>query len=97
MLVHMFTLLHLMQKRGEQKNARGRKHIDRSKRSLITTTEIQIMMTQLHVWEERTSRPHLRGLRFALSCEQSCQVNHEGTVRHVSKSRINVIIWPITL
>lgn len=33
MLVHMFTLLHLMQKCGEQVNARGRKNIDRSKRS----------------------------------------------------------------
>lgn len=53
------------------------------------------MKMQPNVWEEQTSPPHLRGLRFTLSCVQSCQVNHEGTVRHVSKSRINVMIWPL--
>ena len=34
---------------------------------------------------------------FSLCCVQSCQLNHEGTVQRVSKSRINVIIWPIKL
>lgn len=95
MLVHMFNLLHLMQNCREQKNAGSTKNIGCSKRLLSQLQNSKLWRCILMLG--RTSPPYLQDLRFALSCVQSCQENHEGTVRHVSKSKINVIIWPITL
>lgn len=54
---------------------------------------------QPHIWKDKASTNHLHIPHFfsSLCCVQSCQLNHEGTVQRVSKSRINVIIWPIKL
>lgn len=46
---------------------------------------------------QQTSANYLYNRHFSLCCVQSCQLNHEGTVECVSKSRINVMIWPIKL
>lgn len=46
---------------------------------------------------DKTSANHLHNPHFSLCCVQSCQLNHEETVQCVSKSRINVMIWPIKL
>lgn len=54
----------------------------------IRNTEIRIMKMQPRVWEDKTS--HLRGPCFALSCVQSCQLDHEGTVRRVKNQCNNM-------
>lgn len=52
---------------------------------------------QQRISTDKTSANQLYNPQFSFCCVQSCQLNHEGTVQCVSKSRINVMIWPIKL
>lgn len=96
-LVHMFTLLYLMHSHDGQDTSANRESWD--VRSLpLKPCGVKKKSANCEAadgqdeWKAISTNQH-----FSLCCVQSCQVNREGTVECVSKSRINVIIWPIKL